>query len=72
MSKYVFVGQIENSFGQVIWRNCSMTTYAQSFRKALTNIKYNVRKKMGYEKWVKLKATGEIRSGEEVCEIYNE
>lgn len=69
MNKYVFSGCVSDEYGHIVWRECSMTTYAQSLRKAATNIKYNIRKRLGYELYIPVKITGEIRSGEEICQV---
>lgn len=63
MNRYDFEGFVE-VFGKIAWSECRMTTWASSDRKGLTNIKYNIRKQLGFKNNIPLRLTGRLTSDE--------
>lgn len=46
MNKYIYKGEVINNFGQIIYDEIILETRAVSKKKAITNFKFQIKKKL--------------------------
>ena len=54
MNKYIYKGEVINNFGQIIYDEIILETRAVSKKKAITNFKFQIKKKLKLMKTAKI------------------